>query len=74
MKKRYWIPSVLLIAVGGLLVGAYYNTENNIRKANRGDMEACEILKRYAGELTKAEITDPACSELLGFPSAREDN
>ena len=70
MKKRYWIPSVLLVAVGGLLAWAYYNTENTIRKANRGDMEACETLKRYAGELTKAEVTDPACSELLGLPSA----
>ena len=78
MKKRYWIPSALLVAVGGLLAWAYYDTENTIRKANSGDMEACEILKKYGGELTKAEVTDPACSELLGLPlglpSAREDN
>ena len=73
MKKRYWIPSALLVAIGGLLAWAYYDTENTIRKANSGDMEACESLKSYAGEETKARITDSACSELLGLPSAGED-
>ena len=73
MKKRYWIPSALLVAVGGLLAWAYYDTENTIRKANSGDMEACEALKSYAGEETKARITDSACSELLGLPLDGED-
>jgi len=73
MKKRYWIPSALLVAVGGLLAWGYYGHEDLIRKANSGDMEACESLKGYAGEDTKVRITDASCSALLATVSADGD-
>jgi len=72
MKKRFWIPGVLVVGLGGLCVLGYYQWGQQIEMANGGDMEACKGLHKYAEDGSVDGITNSDCLKLLATPFVEE--